>query len=667
MTPLQLDTFLQFKYPGMLQVSPDGRHFGFVVAKANLKKNHYEHTLMVHDGSKVIARRALGKNNQYLFTDDKKMLLNLQKNKAEHKALKEQYRQSHYWLDLETRSFTKAFDLPFPASLERHVSGDWVLLSAQLTEADHALYEAEHKSREAYIEQKKLSQPYEVIDHLPYQFNGRGFITDLKKQLFLFNTKTQTLKRLTTKTRSIGVFTLSENKKVIYYTAQDPQPVMTMTAPIYAYDLQTGEESAVYAKTDYSILALIEMQGVLIAAARNMKTYGMNENPDFFKVEAQRFELLAKHSESLGTTVGSDVRLLGDQTAAVHQGVYYFTTTIDDHSELRALHHDGQMETVWVMDGSIDGYVPYQSGGLIVGLKDQNLQEIYYLDTQKTTLKPLSRLNRSTLKPYYVAKPKVIEVKAPTHTVKGFVLLPENFDTKKRYPAILNIHGGPKTVYGQVYYHEMQLWANKGYVVFFANPRGSDGKGNPFADIRGLYGSIDYEDLMAFTDQVLTSYPNIDESQLFVTGGSYGGFMTNWIVGHTNRFKAAVTQRSISNWLSFYGTSDIGYYFARDQVDGHPLDDRDKLYHQSPIKYAQSVKTPLLFIHADQDHRCPIEQAQQFYAILKTQGVDTKLVWIKEENHELSRSGRPQARIKRLKEITEWFEKYTASQENGSV
>jgi dipeptidyl aminopeptidase/acylaminoacyl peptidase len=131
--------------------------------------------------------------------------------------------------------------------------------------------------------------------------------------------------------------------------------------------------------------------------------------------------------------------------------------------------------------------------------------------------------------------------------------------------------------------------------------------------------------------------------------------MTNWIVGHTTRFKAAVTQRSISNWLSFYGTSDIGYYFATDQTGGHPVVDTDKLWNQSPLKYAPKMKTPLLIVHSDQDYRCPIEQAMQLFTVLKAQGVETKLVWMKNENHELTRAGKPQARIKNLIEIINWF------------
>jgi dipeptidyl aminopeptidase/acylaminoacyl peptidase len=309
------------------------------------------------------------------------------------------------------------------------------------------------------------------------------------------------------------------------------------------------------------------------------------------------------------------------------------------------------------INGSIDGLIENQGIIYFIGMVEQGLQELYRIN-QDGSIKPITDFNGPVLKNKYVAKPQELTLKKETHEVKGFVLLPEGYNPNKQYPMILDIHGGPKTVYGQIYYHEMQYWVNLGYVVAFANPRGSDGKGNDFADIRGKYGSIDYDDLMDFTDRVVNDFKGIDPNRLYLTGGSYGGFMTNWIVGHTHRFKAAVTQRSISNWLSFYGTSDIGYYFATDQTDGHPLVDMNKLYHQSPIKYAMDVQTPLLFIHSDKDYRCPMEQAQQFYAVLKTRGIDTELKWFKEETHELSRSGKPQARIKRLEDISEWFKKH---------
>ena len=163
---------------------------------------------------------------------------------------------------------------------------------------------------------------------------------------------------------------------------------------------------------------------------------------------------------------------------------------------------------------------------------------------------------------------------------------------------------------------------------------------------------------MNFTDLAIEKYPQIDPDRMAIYGGSYGGFMTNWAIGHTDRFKAACAQRSISNWTSFYGVSDIGYYFATDQTASNPYDSLDKMWDQSPIKYADKVKTPTLFIHSDEDYRCPLEQGLQMYNRIKLNGVDTKMFVFHGENHELSRSGKPKARIKRLTEIKNWFDKY---------
>ncbi len=203
----------------------------------------------------------------------------------------------------------------------------------------------------------------------------------------------------------------------------------------------------------------------------------------------------------------------------------------------------------------------------------------------------------------------------------------------------------------------MQVWANLGYIVIFTNPHGGDCFGNEFMDIRGKYGTIDYDDIMNFVDEMLDIYA-IDEDNIGVTGGSYGGFMTNWIVTHTDRFKVAATQRSISNWISFFGTSDIGFRFANDQLDLEPIKDFDEAWNFSPLKYVNDVKTPLLIIHSSKDYRCPLEQGLQMFTSLKNNNVDSKMVIFKEESHGLSRDGRIQARVKRLEEITNWMNKY---------
>ena len=206
--------------------------------------------------------------------------------------------------------------------------------------------------------------------------------------------------------------------------------------------------------------------------------------------------------------------------------------------------------------------------------------------------------------------------------------------------------------------HEMQLWASEGYFVFWTNPRGADGRGDEFADIRGKYGTIDFDDLMVFTDKVLELYPDIDRTRVGETGGSYGGFMSNWILGHSDRFAAIATQRSIVNWVAFWGTSDIGPYFVTDQCAAG-IDEPEKLWERSPMKaIITNASTPTLIIHSDKDYRCPVSEGYQLFNLLADKGVDTKLVLFHDENHDLSRSGKPKNRIKRLSEITKWFEKY---------
>ncbi|MGV2883182.1 S9 family peptidase [Paenibacillus taichungensis] len=243
--------------------------------------------------------------------------------------------------------------------------------------------------------------------------------------------------------------------------------------------------------------------------------------------------------------------------------------------------------------------------------------------------------------------------------LQGWMLKPAGMVEGVKVPTILEIHGGPHMMYGFTFMHEFQILAAQGYAVVYINPRGGLGYGQQFVNAcRGDYGGGDYRDLMEAMDYAVSRYPFIDESRLGVTGGSYGGFMTNWIVGHTDRFKAAVTQRSISNWLSFYGVSDIGFFFTEDQIGGNAWDDTEKLWKHSPLAYVGNVSTPLLILHGEQDLRCPIEQAEQLYVALKRRRQTTRFVRFPGANHELSRGGHPHLRVRRLEHIAGWFNEY---------
>ena len=240
----------------------------------------------------------------------------------------------------------------------------------------------------------------------------------------------------------------------------------------------------------------------------------------------------------------------------------------------------------------------------------------------------------------------------------GWVLKPVGYEPGKKYPAILEMHGGPKAIFGSVFHHEMQILANMGYFVFWTNPRGSDGRGSEFAAMTGNLGGIDFNDFMDFTDEVLKRYTDIDEKRVGICGGSYGGFMCNWMIGHTDRYAAAASQRSISNYFTKSLTTDIGYNHNMSQLDSDPWKSFDTVWKHSPLKNGHLAKTPTLFIQSDEDYRCWMSDALQMFSALKLNGVDSKVVLFHGENHELSRSGKPENRITRLTEICEWFEKY---------
>ena len=240
----------------------------------------------------------------------------------------------------------------------------------------------------------------------------------------------------------------------------------------------------------------------------------------------------------------------------------------------------------------------------------------------------------------------------------GWILKPRGFDASKKYPLIVEIHGGPNTQYGYGFMHEMQMLAAQGYVVLFTNPRGSLGYGRDFAlAVRGQWAVKDSLDIMAGVDAVIAK-GYIDEKRLGVIGGSYGGFMTSWLIGHTDRFRAAVADRSVIDRFSFFGSSDIGWDFTDDDMEVAPWDDPERYMRMSPITYVKNIHTPVLIIHSESDLRCNIEQSEQLFASLKYLGRETLFVRFEGQSHGLSRGGHPKLRKERLRFIKVWFERY---------
>ena len=270
----------------------------------------------------------------------------------------------------------------------------------------------------------------------------------------------------------------------------------------------------------------------------------------------------------------------------------------------------------------------------------------------------VTQLNKQLLEEVALSPLEHIQFSSDEYQIDGWILKPFNFESARAYPLILNVHGGPLAFFGNSFQFDEQFLAATGYMVLLTNPRGSSGYSEEFANrLRGDLGGRDYDDLMRAVDHVL-ELEQVDMDRLGVTGGSYGGYMTNCIITRTDRFQAAVTEKCISNFYSLYGTTDTTFLDCEWFFLGMPQDDPELYMDRSPITQVKNVKTPLLIIHGEEDLICPIEQAEQLFIALKRHNCDVKFLRFQGENHDLNRSGSPQARIERLSHILDWFEQY---------
>jgi dipeptidyl aminopeptidase/acylaminoacyl peptidase len=271
----------------------------------------------------------------------------------------------------------------------------------------------------------------------------------------------------------------------------------------------------------------------------------------------------------------------------------------------------------------------------------------------------------------FVAGRELAEVERFTATssdgteVDAWLARPPGFDEGKRYPVLLVIHGGPFTQYGTGFFDELQVYAGAGYCVLFSNPRGGSGYSEawgrairgPGGDAGPGWGTVDYEDLMGVVDTALERFPFLDADRLGVLGGSYGGYMTSWIVGHTNRFKAGLSERAVNHLVSAFGSSDAFWVFER-QFGGPMWENVDEWLQMSPATYAREIETPILIVHSENDLRCNVEQGEHLFTLLRLLGKEVEMLRFPNESHELSRSGSPVHRVMRFEVILEWFGRY---------
>jgi dipeptidyl aminopeptidase/acylaminoacyl peptidase len=506
-----------------------------------------------------------------------------------------------------------------------------------------------------------------VVEQMKYKSDGEGFWNGTYKQVAILNLSTGEFEQLTSAKADTYLQGWSPDGNYIAITGDSSENLdESFIMDVFLLNVETKELHKKTTSDGYFGNVTWSPNGRYLAMSGHKKQF---ENATLSKLWIYDLEK-DNHfclTEEWDVIVGDNT--IGDfQQGALTPGVlwakdnYSFYFQASDHGNT-ALYYgnlDGEIYPALLEEQHIYGLTINGDDLAVVAVsKSDHPGDIYSLEITTGDLKRLTNVNEKILEEISLSPVESFYFESEGGlNVQGWLMYPANFDPESKYPLILEVHGGPHAMYGNSYMHEFQMLAAQGYAVLFTNPRGSHGYGQEFVNaVRGDYGGNDYNDLMNAVDFALEKYPFLDRDRTGVTGGSYGGFMTNWIVGHTDRFKAAVTQRSISNWISFYGVSDIGYYFTEWQIQSD-LSDIETLWKHSPLAYADQMKTPLLILHSEKDYRCPIEQAEQLFVALKRQNKTTKFLRFPEANHELSRSGHPKLRLERLNAIAEWFNHY---------
>lgn len=659
---LQLEDFLNYSMLSGIQYSSDGKKFSFLVKRADTENNSYHSDLWVSDEKGMRRMTGYGAVGLTFWEDDTHIVFTSRRDEEDNNLAKRQIiNTSFYRLDLDGGEAVKYFKLPIAVSSVSKLGSDQIVLRAVVDVEYPEYYKMDDAQKEEVGRKKNEEKDYEILDEIPFWNNGKGITNKKRDGLFLYTLSTGELVRITSPAMSVRNYVICGGNVV--YSGYDYETKWNPHQPIYRYLTAESVTETVYDKEEYRFRDMGAFGSKVVIKSLKMDLgYPSACMGHFSVIDLDKHEVLpfSDNEFRVGSSVGSDCRLGGGTVMKEYDGKLYFIATIRDSAMLCRFTEDGSFEIVLEKDGSMDSFDINPCTGEITAVcfYDNRLQELYRISPGTKECRRISDFNTKILEDKYVAEYQQLNFMSAGKDIDGFVLLPKDYDESKSYPAILDIHGGPITAYGKIFYHEMQYWANEGFFVFFCNPSGSDGRGLDFSNVYGKMGEDDYENLMDFTDAVMKKYPQIDASRIGVTGGSYGGLMTNWIIGHTNRFACAAAQRSISNWFSYYGMADIGFWAGWDHTGVDMYTDPKRVWEASPLKYADQVKTPTLFVHSTEDYRCPISEAVQMMTAIADRGVPTRLCVIKGENHELSRSGKPAHRVRRLKELTDWMKKY---------
>ncbi|MDX6438669.1 MAG: hypothetical protein QOF45_1252 [Gaiellaceae bacterium] len=626
------------------RLRPGGKHVAYVVWSIDKDENEYRQSIWVAttDGSEAPRRFTTGKNDaQPRWSPDGEDLAFVSK-RGDEKAHRQLYVMPAGGGEPQCLTDLKD-DVGEPAWSP---DGTQLVVSARVPD-------------EAYDEEDDRKRAPRRFKRLQFKLDSVGWTGDRRRHLYVVPADASAEARQITDgdyEDSRPTWT-PDGKSIAFSSARGDDWDIELIGDIYVVPAAGGEPQRLTPGDSSYYAPSYSPDGKLLAVKWDPGGFDFPRHPQIAVVDAE---------------TGQNRRVL---TASLDR-------QCDPYPELREPIWDGDSIVFALEDGgnvhlyrvSTDGGEPeLVHGGEIVltgfdardgrivrtGTTAPNLSELYAGEKQLTLVGSAFAEGREL-----VAPERFTAVSEDGSEVDAWIARPAGFEEGKRYPVLLNIHGGPFTQYGNGFFDETQVYAGGGYAVVYANPRGSSGYSEEWGraimgpgELGPGWGSVDYQDLMAVADEAVKRFDFCDPDRMGVLGGSYGGFMTSWIVGHTNLFKAACSERAVNNLVSMYGSSDIGWVFKG--YHGEFVHDAVDLYLQiSPWTYAKEIETPLLILHSEQDLRCNIEQAEQLFTTLRLLKKDVELVRFPAESHELTRSGNPAHRVQRFELLLEWFDRY---------
>lgn len=637
------------------QISPDGKRTLFTYTTINEKDDKYErHIWIVPTRGGEPRQFTCGKANDTnpRWSPDGKNILFLSNRGKEEKAEEEKKKKKKekkidFWI------------IPADggeARLLASVPGSIVGAPSWSPDGKKILF----LNRARVEEEKEDESDVRVIKKLNHKLNGVGFFPDTRVHLFTANTEDGEFKQLTEGEFDVGAPDCSPDGKEITFIANMTEDAdYSPLRDIWVISSEGGKPKKV-------------VEG--IAARRSSLGWSPDgeylcfTSIDPIDIDDQRYKFTnlwvvpSQGGKPVNLTEAFD-RPVGNVKWSPDSKELYFTAPDHGTTHLYKVKRETS-EVEKVTDGlrTVQSFSLNRDGSIIAFTVTEatRLPEVWVHDAEGDRL--ITGISEGFVKDMPLVEPEAFRFEASDGAeVQGWIMKPFDFKEGEKYPTVLVIHGGPWSNYGYSFYHRFQSLCNSGFSVVFINHRASTGYGETFAEITGHWGEREYEDLMEAMDFVIEKYPFVDGDRLGVTGASGGGYLTNWIVTHTDRFKAAVTVASISNWYSFYGCSDLGpasLLSFWDLTTGiEPWESEEAYLKPSPIRYVKNVKTPLLIVHGENDLRCPIEQAEQLYAALIKQKKTVEFVRFPGEPHGIG-SVKPSHMKDYFEHMLRWFNKY---------